>query len=292
MYKIRHINVPVEGSDLFVTAEFEKKVTLWSLASKKKLSEFDTILDCGEQRMVLIPFPSPIVVTAAYYRKGVAAYDGLTGEKLWHRKDLTKVQFVNRLIINDEIVIGLGRDQGPYTVLNLSDGSTKEQIRGVRRIFTDNEGSKRLVVKDSQDQLIDVTNNKVLFKDRINPVRVEFLDEQFVVNTYKKIACYDFEGQIVWQYNCPERHILHNLSRDVKEDEWLIILRNSQTGGPVSICRINDSGVIVSEKILGNVFLYEFIKEGEVVITSDGEVRNTDTLSVEWKFCNKLIQNS
>ncbi|MFJ7183697.1 hypothetical protein [Lysinibacillus xylanilyticus] len=289
MYKIRHINVPVENSDLFVTAEFEKKVTLWSLATKKKLSEFDTILDFGGQRMVLIPFPSPIVVTAAYYRKGVAAYDALTGEKLWHRKDLTKVQYVDRLIIDDEIVIGLGRSQGPYTILNLRDGSTKEQIRGVRRIFTDNKGLKKFIVKDAQAKLIDVTNNKVLFKDKIDPKSVEFLDEHFVVNTYKKIVCYDFEGQIVWQYNCPERHIIRNLSRDVKEDEWLIILWNSQTGGPVSICRINDSGVLVSEKILGEVFLNEFIKEGKVVITSDGEVRNTDTLSVEWKFCNKLI---
>ncbi|MFJ7889263.1 hypothetical protein ACIQYL_14390 [Lysinibacillus xylanilyticus] len=135
-----------------------------------------------------------------------------------------------------------GRSQGPYTIVNIRDGSTKEQIRGVRRIFTNNEGLKRFVVKDSQDKLIDVTNNKVLFKDKINPKSVEFLDEHFVVNTYEKVACYDFEGQIVWRYSCPERHIIRNLSRDVKEDEWLIILWNSQTGGPVSICRINDSG--------------------------------------------------
>lgn len=111
--------------------------------------------------------------------------------------DLTKVQYVDRLIIVDEIVIGLGGSQGPYTILNLRDGSTKKQIRGVRRIFTDNKGLKRFIVKDAQDKLIDVTNNKVLFKDKINPNSVEFLDEHFVVNTYKKIACVLSNSKIV-----------------------------------------------------------------------------------------------
>jgi len=66
MYSIGHIDLPKTSHDLFVTAEFDKKVTLWSLKKMKKITEIDPTLDFGGKRLVLVTNDEePIIVSLA-----------------------------------------------------------------------------------------------------------------------------------------------------------------------------------------------------------------------------------
>jgi hypothetical protein len=75
----------------FATAECEHAVEVWSLAERRLMSSFETVLDPGGRRLALLAEDRPIVVAGAYHRHGICAYDALSGDRLWQRKELKRV---------------------------------------------------------------------------------------------------------------------------------------------------------------------------------------------------------
>jgi hypothetical protein len=61
---IRHVETSPFAPDLFVTAEFERAVTVRSIGQRRRLSTFDTVLDFGGRRLTLVEDPSVLVAGA------------------------------------------------------------------------------------------------------------------------------------------------------------------------------------------------------------------------------------
>lgn len=78
--------------ELFATGEYESRVAVWSLRSKERIAEFETVLDYGGRRLAWVPGEEPVVVAGGYASGGVAAYDAVTGRTLWHRPEFRGVQ--------------------------------------------------------------------------------------------------------------------------------------------------------------------------------------------------------
>lgn len=88
---IRHIAVPQAEADIFATAEFEKKVTVWSMRRKRKIAVITTVLDFGGTRLAMVGQSGLCLLNAASFEGPMNAYD-LEGNVLWSRRDLVGVQ--------------------------------------------------------------------------------------------------------------------------------------------------------------------------------------------------------
>jgi hypothetical protein len=289
MYAIRHIDIPKTSLDLFVTAEFEKKVSLWSLEKMKKIGDIDTTLDFGGSRLVLIPTDKePIVVTGAYTRYGVSAYN-LDGKKIWERKDLKKSQYIKSLKSSGELCLGIGFDEKPFHFLNVNTGDTIKLYKGVRQIFTNQDDTLWITVSDRDIKLIDTDKEVERWSKNTDILSAGFSDEKILINISHSLISYDKIGNENWRYNCPEEHIIHNVCWDTKRKYWLFILWNYINGGPKYLCKVDENGSLISKEELGEIWEYAFSGDGQLLITSDGEVIDTHNLRVVWKFSKKII---
>ena len=89
---IRHLS-SISTSTVFAAAEFEQKVHLFEKGKQTIQRSIDTHLDFGGNRIQIIPEKN-ILITGAYNRFGLEAYNLATGDLVWKRKDLRKLQSV------------------------------------------------------------------------------------------------------------------------------------------------------------------------------------------------------
>ena len=90
MEEIRHIATSFGGSRIAI-AEFENHVQIFDHGNFELIAEFDTILDFGGNRL-LISEDGQYCICGSWARHGIIGYDANTGEQIWQRKDLKKVQ--------------------------------------------------------------------------------------------------------------------------------------------------------------------------------------------------------
>lgn len=140
--------------DVFLATLFENTVYTWSIATGKKIAEFNTIMDTGGRRLALAN-SKDVFVAGAYYRYGVACYQLTNGKKLWHRNDLKGVQVIK--ISPDDTTVFCGFSDKSGVFISLDTGVTIEKVRGLRDIYYDTynswiaydyEVSRRIQIKD------------------------------------------------------------------------------------------------------------------------------------------------
>jgi hypothetical protein len=129
---IRHIAPAATTDRLFLTAEFEHRVRLWSFADHSLTAELDTVLDFGGQRLALCGAATPIVVAGAWERHGICGY-APDGTRLWQRKDLRQPQHISPAAGGALVVACF--DQRPLHVLDAVSGETRATVRAVRRYY-------------------------------------------------------------------------------------------------------------------------------------------------------------
>jgi len=166
MYKMRHIATSLNGS-YFLTAEFKEKVYCWDIDTFKCISEFNTKLDFGGNRLAITE-DGTHCIAAAYSRYGVSMYDVSNGSIVWQRKDIKKTQYVVLNPSNDKIYLGL--EERSMIILNRNDGEGDEKIRSATKIYFDRLKAKPLFIKG---------RNQIIFdKIKIKSPTFTFLDVQ------------------------------------------------------------------------------------------------------------------
>jgi hypothetical protein len=117
IYAIRDIACPLENADLFATAEFDGRVTVWSVAAQKPIATFGTVSEFGGKRLAILDGDPPIVVAGAWARHGVCAYEASSGRMLWQRRDLRQVQTLSALPSGR---VGVGFERRVFHILAAS----------------------------------------------------------------------------------------------------------------------------------------------------------------------------
>src|SRR4029079_15018889 len=92
---IRHIATSPRGN-YFAAAEFKSITSIWNIDNAEKLYEFPTVLDFGGSRLA-ITSDGTACIAGAYHVNGIVCYALPSGNVLWQRKDLKKVQRINVL---------------------------------------------------------------------------------------------------------------------------------------------------------------------------------------------------
>ncbi|MCL2368358.1 MAG: hypothetical protein FWC72_05125 [Oscillospiraceae bacterium] len=153
---MRHIATSLKGSQ-FLTAEAERKVYCWNLDTFKRVSEFETILSFGGDRLAITE-DGARCVAADYQKYGVSVYDTLTGSLIWQRTDIKRAQFVSFDPSNENLYIG--SDEKPMTVIDRYTGEDIEKLRSIRKIYFDLLSLKQLRLKNRTLVLCD--GNKIV----------------------------------------------------------------------------------------------------------------------------------
>lgn len=127
---IRHL-AACDDSSRIAAALFESTVQIWDWDKARQIGEFETILDFGGQRLALAAGGS-ICITGSW-TDGLAAYSVPSGDGIWQRPDLTRVQLLTLGASGQEINCGF--DTSPLAVIDVNTGDVLKTLPDTRRIF-------------------------------------------------------------------------------------------------------------------------------------------------------------
>ena len=290
MRGIRHISSPTASADMFATAIFENTVSIWSYKEKRKITEFDTVLDFGGRRLLFIPGETPFLIAGAYERHGICAYDALTGELLWQRKDLYKIQFLNAIRrSNKEIFVGAGFDARPFLFLDLVSGDTVTFFKGIRKMYS---GKKSIsIISTANKQIKYICTEDFSFKWAKKTDTFAFLDaavgpESIVISQVAgPLHCIDVKGELLWNWQPKEGSHILSVAWFELEKIWLAIRWSYKKGGDKELIAIDNKGNQLWSNTIGTCAECEFFNSGSSLITSDGTIIDVLSMKPIWQFC-------
>lgn len=249
MKDIRHIATSF-GGHIIALAEFEKQVQIFDINTLQIISEFDTILDFGGQRLA-ISVDGQICICGCWERHGICAYETKTGKLIWQRKDLKKVQHIQNLFADKS------------------------------KFFAQFEvGASRIIDKSSKIQIADRETSKI----KVNIERQSFatLDLDIADNCFAisesggPLSCYDIiNGKLKWRIPVNKDGHFLKISFNNELDTFVGVSWPFMKGGNKKLKYINkENGLIEKEMVINCPAETEFALNGQVLVTSDREIIN------------------
>jgi hypothetical protein len=288
--EIRHIACGLSENDLFLTAEFERVVSVWSLSRRALVARFETVLDFGGRRLALLALPDPVVLAAAFDGGRVAAYD-IHGEVMWERQDLHGAQTISPLQ-QGRAAVELERRS-----LQLIDASTGEplgQLRGLGEVYADAGRPHVLGVSQGETDsawiaYYESPGGKRRWKESLfsfGVLAAAFGSESVLVSEVAgPVRCFDLSGHEAWRWDPPRREHVTSLGWNRAAQAWVGVLFSYDSSDPQSVLQFDNEG---SASVLFHAEerweTEEFFGGGDYVITSAGAVHALPEGKTVWVF--------
>ena len=269
---IRHIATSHDGSCVAL-AEFERNVFVWDLETHSLVSRFATTLDFGGRRLAITP-DGRRCVAGAYRVHGIAAYLSRTGQEIWRRKDLKKVQTIR--IAPDDDLVYCGFDDKSLNVLDLETGKTKETWRSVKTVWESPYDPISLIEKRNLI-LRTRAGRQIATAPRITFAILSVAFGQghaCVSESGGPVWCLDAEnGSEVWRFSPePGTHFLR-LAYCEPIGHFVGIVWPCIHGGPKVLMQFaSDSGTPREITTLTRAAEYAFCRKGAKLVSSDGSI--------------------
>lgn len=157
-----HIEPSYDGSVVAV-GDFSRRVQIWSIPTRSKIAEFETVLEGGGERLAISQdgnkcgagaYDGSSLAENRYVGGSVALYDSSNGNLLWQNKKIRRVQTL-RFSIHDSGSLLAGFDDQPFHVIDAEDGTISDKLRGVRAVHESPFGNLQLREYDAQYVLFD-----------------------------------------------------------------------------------------------------------------------------------------
>lgn len=299
---IRHL----AGTDgmLFASAWFTKDVFVWDAGIGRLRMHLTTGLDFGGRRLAVLEGDPPMVLTGAFSRYGVEAYDLTAGGlKVWQRPDLKKVQRLEVCPLTRRVAVSLER--GGCRILGASTGQTLFRPLGYRE--TAFAGRQEAIVCRREHQLFYVSlpflKREGEFDLRgLTPDRWQgFEPGLLVANWFRRgfgpvvgdendpdvmeLSFHNWSGRRMWSravaptsacvamgYD-PGRNLLFAVSHSFADDRTTRLIEIEPSGQNL---RVRELPVSSSE--------WAFLDQGRRLAGGSGVVLETETLAESWRF--------
>jgi hypothetical protein len=283
---IRQIAVPLTGADFFATAEFEAKVTLWSFAKRAKLTELNTALDFGGNRLALVGNREMLLLTARFSGPLEAYNPG--GKLLWSRTNLFGIQQLTELWRKEQLAIGVGCEHGPYLILDPLNGATLASMRGATKIFANPYAPVMLYVNDDRSICLGTIDAKRLWQHSLQSFTVLHAAFSPTEVAYSEatgpLRCVQIDGNKKWEIApTQDRHFVRT-AWNCGTGRWMAIDWNYESGGSKRLFEITEDGMASVIADLGEPAGVEFFGGGDYLVTSSGEIVATGSGEVIWRF--------
>lgn len=233
--------------------------------------------------MALIDSEDPLLIAGCFHG-GIAGYDCSSGTRLWHRKDIKKLQHLDPLAWGGpKLEIGAGLDTGSYRILEARSGTWLRRLIGVRRTWSNTSGQrveewgKSVVLASKEESHTLIKGSSGVLEAAFNASTVS------ISEVGGPISCFDFQGKPLWTWQDTDRHATQLCWAELL-NVWLAVTWNLKTSGPLRISLLNPDGS-KHRDIETNVGLGCIpICGGRAVVTSLWEVLSIPDLQLLWKL--------
>ncbi len=277
------------AGEIIAAAEREGNIHVWNLVSKEKVCVCESVFQYGGSRMD-ISADGNLCAAGAYDRHGIEVYNAASGDLLWERKDLKKVQELNFSKWFGGALVACFADKASH-VLDLHTGQTLHKVRGVREFAESPYDDVQLLGKSKTLEITDFKNRNMLHK--VHRLSFAVLDCAFSKNCVivseagGYVRCFSVEGaKQLWQY-VPEigSHVTRLEYCEVT-DEVLVIQWSYEKGGDKRLVAIDiKTGNIDREDLnIGAPLETAFACRGSLLITTDGRIINTSNGKLIFKL--------
>ena len=276
--KIRAISGTVNG-DRFAVAEWEKNVQVWDIKNGF-ISKFSTDIVCGMTNAISISEDGNQVAIAGYDHKTVTLYNADNGEILWQRKDIKKPaktiilnHYHNLIYINTE-------NQGAF-FLDKKTGETVEKLRGIEFIRENPYSTVDQFEKSSTSTLINRIDRKTMksFTHKSFALLDACFSKDKIVCAYSTnpLAAVSLSNaETLWTTNVIGHFLEVEYSNEL--DKILGVRWEYEKGSPKYLCYIDiETGNIEKEVNLGEPIEIAFLKQGSLILTSQGKLYSAST---------------
>jgi hypothetical protein len=265
---------------IIAAALFERTVQIWDWNLGERIAEFDTVFEHGGHRLALNPKGDCCV--AASWKKGkrggVVCYEARSGDTIWHRPDLRRVQGLRFSVSGDAVWCEV--EGGPVQRLDSRTGATVAAMRAVRDVVDSPYSGHLLEVRVAHFVIKGV-------KDlRIPRLTFGLLDAAFSLTALclsEPADCLNKSPGVVrclecdtanerWRYQAPSgRHVLW-ISYRPDDSCFYGVQWDYERGGPVTLVRFSEESGASTEICRLNSFADSCCFAGGVVVTSAGDV--------------------
>jgi hypothetical protein len=280
---IRHLAASRSGR-IVAAAEFQSAVSIWDLETQTKQSQFDSILDFGGTRLA-IDEEGKRCVAAAYHVHGIACYNPQTGEVLWARKDLKKVQRIAISPLQDTIACGF--EGGPLQILSMRNGKTLQKVRGCHHLHL--SPHEPIQLADKRNPVLETLDGSViarLGRESFAVLSVAFGHGAVAISEAGgPIRCFRTStGELLWRYGGPQGCHSLRLGYNTERRRFLSVEWPYQKGGRTTLFVFGPNGRIEAQFPLDSSIVQEFCLSGTRLLSSSGWLLDTTTGKVTGYF--------
>jgi hypothetical protein len=280
MENIRHIAASF-NNDIVAFGEFEQNIQIMDITKNIIISEFKTILDFGGRRLI-ISLDGNICVCGCYKRYGICGYNVKSGEKIWQRKDLKKVQNMQLIRSNNNLFF-VSFDGKASEIIEIATGKSVKKILNCKGYYENRFLPLYVLDGPKNIRIFEINTNKNLFNIRRQSFAT--LDMCFSENTILisestcPLNCYDIvKEKLLWQTIKTEGEHFLRISYNNEIKKYIGVTWPYKNGGNKKLKYINcDSGKTEHEMDINCPTETEFGFNGKILITSDKEIIDIQT---------------
>lgn len=276
--KIRAISTTVTG-DRVAVSEWEKNIQVWDI-NNGFVSKLTTDIVSGMTNAISISEDGKQIAIAGYDHKTVTLYDVDNGEIIWQRKDIkrpTKAKILNQY--SDLIFIDT-ENQGSY-FLDKKTGGTVERLKGIEFIRENPYSPVDQFEKSSTSTFVNRADRKTIksFTHKSFALLDACFSKDKIICSYSgnplEAVSVD-KGETLWTTNVIG-HFLE-IEYSIELDRILGIRWEYEKGSPKYLCYIDiNTGTVEKEINLGEPIEIGFLKQGSLMLTSQGKLYSTLT---------------
>jgi len=261
----------------FAAGEFASTVSVWDLRTRTRVSEFETTLDYGGNRLAINP-RGDICAIASYEFGGLACYASETGKVINVREGLEELQYVS--FSPDGRRLYCCSDCGPCVVLDADTRAVLSKYSSFNRIFCSRfcDLELRCKPRGKRMEICKVLEGTVTSFEGTTfaLLHAEFGPDRVCISeSAGPVRCMDSQhGREIWRYEPPKGS--HALALAYCQEnghfhgvEWpyfsggpkTLLQFNYETGKPLPIAKLGEPSAVVV-----------FCSQGSALLTSDGDL--------------------
>lgn len=279
---VRQIKSSFNG-DRIVLAQFSENVQIYDVRQRKIISDLNTILDFGGDR-ILIDDIGKNCVFGSWEQNRIQAYDINSGKKTWERKLKGVQKFQQLRSKKNAFFVQLENESS--RLIDLETGEDIQILKGVYKYYESryhelnafalgkrisiterNSSKEKVIIKNQSFAVLDIsfTPSSILISESAMPLRN-----------------YDiYSGKLLWQLDIREGFHFVKIAYCEHLKKVIGISWNYNGGDENKITYINpETGHIEKEILIGRSSEFEFLYNGDMLITSDLNLIDISTQSI------------
>lgn len=275
MNKIRHIATSGNGN-IIALGEYKKNVQIFDISKLKVVSEFETILDFGGKR-ITISEDGLTCICGCWERYGIRGYSSTNGEIIWERPDLKKVQYIQLVHSNPNLIFTC-YEKGISKFLNIKTGEDVEDLKGVSRYY-EHPFSRKIILQTNKGyELINRSylQNKILIEAQsFSALDITHGKSSFLISeSAGPLSCYNVNtGELIWRNEFDKTGHYLRLGYNEEINQYLGIYWSFENGGD-QLLRYFDplNGQMHDELNIKEPAEAEFALKCKLLVTSEKEI--------------------